>query len=124
MSSRDYIRSVVSANTSLNGQRLGDEVFDPTTNRLFKTIPIDGTQITNREVLLNPGFLPNSILLSNTAGVLSNTPSLSFYTANNTLVTSNYRANGSIIIGNIATSNIATMQFNPTLNSIDFIFSS
>jgi hypothetical protein len=124
MSSRDYIRHVVSANTSINGQKVGDEVYDPTTNKLYKTLAVGGTQVTNSEVLLNPGFLPNSILLTNSSGVLSNTPSLSFYGANNTLVTSNYRANGSIIIGNITTSNIATLQFNSTLNSIDFIFSS
>ena len=53
MSSRDYIRHVVSANTSLNGQRLGDEVYDPTSNRLFKTLPVGGTQVTNVEVLLS-----------------------------------------------------------------------
>jgi hypothetical protein len=53
MSSRDYIRHVVSANTSLNGQRLGDEVYDPTTNKLYKTVPFGGTQVTNVEVLLN-----------------------------------------------------------------------
>ena len=60
MSSRDYIRSVVSANTSINGQRLGDEVFDPTSNRLFKTLPIGGTQTTNAEVLLNGPALANT----------------------------------------------------------------
>ena len=52
MSSRDYIRNVVSANTSINGQKVGDEVYDPTSNRLFKTVPIGGTQVTNAEVLL------------------------------------------------------------------------
>ena len=60
MSSRDYIRSVVSANTSINGQRLGDEVYDPTSNRLFKTVPIGGTQVTNAEVLLNGPALANT----------------------------------------------------------------
>jgi hypothetical protein len=68
MSSRDYIRHVVSANTSLNGQRLGDEVYDPITNRLFKTTPIDGSRVANIEVLLNgPGLANSSISVGNIA---------------------------------------------------------
>jgi hypothetical protein len=66
MSSRDYIRSVVSANTSLNGQRLGDEVYNPTSNRLFKTLPVGGTQVTNVEVLLNgPALASSNISVNN-----------------------------------------------------------
>ena len=60
MSSRDYIKHVVSANTSLNGQRLGDEVYNPITNQLFKTVPVNGTQVTNSEVLLNNAALANN----------------------------------------------------------------
>lgn len=62
MSSRDYIRSVVSANTSINGQRVGDEVYDPTTNKLYKTVPIGGTEVTNSEVLLNNRALANNTI--------------------------------------------------------------
>jgi hypothetical protein len=60
MSSRDYIKHVVSSNTSINGQRVGDEVFDPTSNRLYKTVPVGGTQVTNSEVLLNGPALANT----------------------------------------------------------------
>ena len=68
MSSRDYIRHVVSANTSLNGQRLGDEVFDPISDRLFKTVVIDGSRVANIEVLLNgPGLANSSISVGNIA---------------------------------------------------------
>jgi len=62
MSSRDYIRHVVSANTSVNGQRVGDEVYDPTTNKLYKTVPIGGTEVINSEVLLNNRALANNTI--------------------------------------------------------------
>ncbi len=86
MSSRDYIRSVVSANTSINGQRLGDEVFDPTSNRLFKTLPIGGTQTTNAEVLLNGPALATTTL---TVGRIN----LATYT------TSNSTNTGTLVVG-------------------------
>ena len=92
MSSRDYIRNVVSANTSLNGQRLGDEVFDPISNRLFKTLPIGGTQVTNVEVLLN------------------NLPSLNIAT-NDLTISANQRVLGNVIIdGTLTQRNAATFQ--------------
>ena len=92
MSSRDYIRHVVSANTSLNGQRLGDEVYDPTSNRLFKTLPVGGTQVTNVEVLLN------------------NLPSLNIVT-NNLTISANQRVLGDVIIdGTLTQKNTATFQ--------------
>ena len=51
MSSRDYIKHVVSSNTSINGQRVGDEVYDPVKNKLYKTVPINGTTVDNVELL-------------------------------------------------------------------------
>jgi len=77
MSSRDYIRHVVSANTTINGQRLGDEVYDPTSNRLFKTLPVGGTQVTNVEVLLN-----NSQIVTNNISSIGNISSAGTVSAN------------------------------------------
>ena len=116
MSSRDYIRHVVSANTSINGQRLGDEVYDPTSNRLFKTLPIGGTQVTNAEVLLNGPALATTTLSIGEINA-NNT------TINNTLtVNNNLKVNNTISFSNSTTTNTATILYNATLNSIDFYF--
>jgi hypothetical protein len=58
MSSRDYIKHVVS-NTPVNSPRVGDEYFDPVGNRLYKTVPIGGTVVTNTEMLINGPGLAN-----------------------------------------------------------------
>jgi hypothetical protein len=50
MSSRDYIRHLVSANTAPIGARVGDEYFDPVTNKLFKVLAINGTTVTSTEI--------------------------------------------------------------------------
>ena len=116
MSSRDYIRHVVSANTSINGQRLGDEVYDPTTNKLYKTVPIGGTQVTNSEVLLNGPALATTTL---TVGAIN---------ANNTTITNtltvnnNLKVNNTISFSNSTTTNTATILYNATLKSVDFYF--
>jgi len=55
MSSRDYIRHLV-ANTTPGTTNLGDEVFDPVSNRLYKTIAVDGTGVSSIEV---PVYVPN-----------------------------------------------------------------
>ena len=61
MSSRDYIRVLVS-NTSPAGARVGDEYFDPVSNRLYKTLPIGGSVVTDTELLTNgPGLAAASI---------------------------------------------------------------
>jgi hypothetical protein len=116
MSSRDYIRSVVSANTSLYGQRVGDEVFDPTSNRLFKTLPIGGTTVTNSEVLLNGPALAATTL--SVGGINANNT-----TVTNTLtVNNNLRVNNTISFSNSTTRNTATILYNASLNSVDFYF--
>ena len=89
MSSRDYIRSVVSANTSINGQRVGDEVYDPTTNKLYKTLPIGGTEVTNSEVLLNNRALANNTI---TVGRIN----LSTYTSSNSTNTGTLTVSGGV----------------------------
>ena len=128
MSSRDYIRNVVSANTSINGQRLGDEVYDPTTNRLFKTVPIGGTQVTNAEVLLNGPALANTSI---SVGRIN----LSTYTTSNSTNTGTLTVNGgvgvseSLYVGsrlgfsaNVSNAtSVAYQVYNP-LGSIDVTF--
>jgi hypothetical protein len=59
MSSRDYIRHVVSSNTAPNGARVGDEYFDPIANKLYKILAINGTTVSSIEVLTSPtGGIP------------------------------------------------------------------
>lgn len=51
--------------------------------------------IANTASLLSQsGYTANTILFANTTGYVSNTINLSFVSANNTLITSNVRANG------------------------------
>ena len=35
-------------------------MYDPVTNKLYKTVPVNGTQVTNSEVLLNNAALANN----------------------------------------------------------------
>ena len=128
MSSRDYIRNVVSANTSINGQKVGDEVYDPTSNRLFKTVPIGGTQVTNAEVLLNGPALANTSI---SVGRIN----LSTYATSNSTNTGTLTVNGgvgvseSLYVGsrlgfsaNVSNAtSVAYQVYNP-LGSIDVTF--
>jgi hypothetical protein len=128
MSSRDYIRNVVSANTSINGQRVGDEVYDPTTNKLYKTLPIGGTEVTNSEVLLNNRALANNTI---TVGRIN----LATYTSSNSTNTGTLVVGGgvgvseSLYVGNrmgfsasvANATSVAYQVYNP-LGSIDVTF--
>jgi len=100
MSSRDYIKHVVSANTSLNGQRLGDEVYNPITNQLFKTVPVNGTQVTNSEVLLN-----NAALANNSISV-----------GNLTIGPTRFNKNGTITNYGITTNVLGSVSGNTTID--------
>jgi hypothetical protein len=84
MSSRDYIRHLVSANTAPNGARVGDEYFDPTTNKLFKVLAVNGNAVTSVEVLTSPtGGIPTfAVILAQRAlfGTILNIPSPGVYT--------------------------------------------
>ena len=55
MSSRDYIRHLVSANTAPNGARVGDEYFNPVANKLYKVLAVNGTTVTSTEILIAVG---------------------------------------------------------------------
>lgn len=127
MSSRDYIRNVVSANTSINGQRLGDEVYDPTTNRLFKTVPFGGTEVTNAEVLLNNPALANNTITVGKINLAANLSSNSTNTG--TLVVSGgVGVSDSIYagsrIGFVHANNVSAAYnvYNPATGTIDTIF--
>jgi len=127
MSSRDYIRHVVSANTSINGQRLGDEVYDPTTNKLYKTVPIGGTQTTNTEVLLNGPALANTSI---SVGRIN----LATYVTSNSTNTGTLTVNGGVGVsesmyvgsrmGFVHANNVSAAYnvFNPATGTIDTIF--
>jgi len=63
------------------------------------------------------GYLANSVIFANSTGYFSNTANLQFISSTNTL-----KANGSVVLANTSTTNTATIQYNASLNSIDFIF--
>lgn len=65
MSSRDYIRHLVS-NTAPAGTRAGDEYYDPGSNRLYKTVVVNGTTVVNLEIPIGlAGSIPSySVLLT------------------------------------------------------------
>ena len=127
MSSRDYIKHVVSSNTSINGQKIGDEVFDPTTNRLYKSLVVNGTQVTNAEVLLNGPALANTSIA---VGKIN----LSTYATTNSTNTGTLVVGGgvgvseSLYVGNrvgfVASNNVsaAYQVYNPATGTIDTIF--
>jgi hypothetical protein len=84
MSSRDYIRHLVSANTAPNGARVGDEYFDPIANKLYKVLAVNGTTVTSVEVLTSPtGGIPTytTVLTSKVLfGTVLTIPSNGVYT--------------------------------------------
>jgi hypothetical protein len=128
MSSRDYIKHVVSSNTSINGQRVGDEVFDPTSNRLYKTVPVGGTQVTNSEVLLNGPALANTNITVGRINLNSYTPTNSSNTgtlvvAGGVGVGDNLYVAGRIgFSANVSNSTSAAYQVYNPLGSIDVTF--
>ena len=63
MSSRDYTKHLVS-NTAPTGARVGDEYFDPGSNKLYKTVAINGNVVTNVEVPLNLSITSGPIYTS------------------------------------------------------------
>jgi hypothetical protein len=126
MSSRDYIKHVVLANTSINGQTIGDEVFDPTTNKLYKALVVNGTTVTNAEVLLNGPALANTNI---SVGKIS----LATYQSANSTNTGTLVVGGgvgvsdSVYVGNrigfANTNNISVMYqvYNPATSSFDIV---
>ena len=91
MSSRDYIKHVVSSNTSINGQRVGDEVYDPVRNKLYKTVPINGTTVTNVELLTvsNNNTFANNLYASGVVSGISITSQQGMF-LNSSVITQSY----------------------------------
>lgn len=81
MSSRDYIKHLVANTSSLPGGRtLGDEVFDPTTNKLFKTIAANGRTVSIVQI---PYIEANTVLFTGSGSIVLNTsPTISSQTIN------------------------------------------
>jgi hypothetical protein len=68
VSSRPWIINQTST-TQPTGQQLGDEWYNPTTNRLFKQVAVSGTAVTTSEVLLGGGnVVVGNILNSGASG--------------------------------------------------------
>ena len=94
MSSRPYIIHQVST-TQPTGQQLGDEWYDPVTNRLYKQVAQNGNTVTAAEVVLNTGnpvsfvgnvsaqfFIGNGSLLTGISALTGRTDSVNpFVTA-------------------------------------------
>ena len=126
MSSRDYIRVLVS-NTSPAGARVGDEYFDPGSNRLYQTLPINGTTVTNTEILTNGPALSSTSI--NVGGVRIVNYTLTSNT-NNTgalVVNGGVGVGDSVYVGNrigfaYANSSSAAYQVYNPLGSIDVTF--
>ena len=126
MSSRDYIRVLVS-NTAPAGARVGDEYFDPVANRLYQTLPINGTTVTNTEILTNgPGLAAATINVGkiNIVGTtISNTSN-----GGTLVVSGGVGVSDSVYVGNrigFAYSNTVSAAyqiFNPATGTIDTIF--
>jgi hypothetical protein len=124
MSSRDYLKHIVDVNPA-RAVNAGDEFYNPTTNKLFKTVLVNGTTSTQNEVAFNnPNF--NFDNLKATNATVQNTASTNT-TANNSLTVSGGIGANSIYvasrigIGN-TTSSIIYQTYNPATQTIDTIF--
>lgn len=102
---------------NVGGQlNVSSNIFAPAvyTNGLFYAA--NGLPISTGGGGSSSGYLNNSVIFANTLGYLSNTANLTF---SNTNI---LKVNGSIVVANSLTVNTATIIYNPSNNSIDFIF--
>ena len=126
MSSRDYIRVLVS-NTSPAGARVGDSYFDPVANRLYQTLPINGTTVTNTEILTNgPGLAAASVNVG-TVKIVSYAASSNTNNTGALIVNGGVGVGDSIYVGNrigfaYANSSSAAYQVYNPLGTIDVTF--
>jgi hypothetical protein len=127
MSSRDYIRHVVSANTLPNDARVGDEYFDPVANKLYKVLAINGTTVTSTELLTTGPALANSSINIGKVNLVGYAPTNSANTG--TLVVSGgVGISDSVYVGNrIGFSNtnnisVSYQTYNPATQTIDTFF--
>lgn len=106
MSSRDYTKHLVSSTPPTN-TKVGDEYYDPVTNKLYKKLAVDGTTVTNIELLT-----PTNVVNLDSPQTITGQKTLS-----NIL-----KVNNSIVIANTSTTNNASIIYNAMSNSIDFYF--
>ena len=71
---------------------------------------------------LSSGWLPNAVLFANTTGYLSNTNTLIFTAANNTLATSNVYVSNRVGFVNANNISVVYQVYNANTNSLDTIF--
>jgi hypothetical protein len=93
MASRDYLRHLVSNNAPA-GTRVGDEYYDPISNKLFKTLVVNGTTVSQVEVLLTPA---------------NNTITAAFTSANNRVLKTGDTMTGNLVI--VGTLSATTKSF-------------
>ena len=98
MSSRDYTKHLVSSTPPTN-TKVGDEYYDPVTNKLYKRLATNGTTVNWIEIAP----------ITNTSPILNNITSVSETTQ-------------TLRIANTSTTNTASIIYNGPLNSIDFYF--
>jgi len=67
------------------------------------------------------GYLANTVVVANQTGFISNSTA-QFFAANNTLSSLNFRTTGDIIFTSPLASNYISVEYNPSSNSLDYIF--
>ena len=111
-----FVANTDYTNISITSGTYGNSAYIPVV-----TVSANGRVNTISTIATNAptvsGWSANSVIFANSTGYLSNTSNLTFASTTNTL-----KANALVVIGNTATSNQATLLYNASLNSIDFIF--
>jgi len=126
MSSRDYIRNVIS-NTSPAGARVGDDYYDPGSNRLYKSLPVNGTTVTDVELLTNGPALASTTVNVGKVNIVG-TSSANSTNTGTLVVSGGVGVSDSIYVGNrvgFANSNnisVVYQTYNPATQTIDTIF--
>jgi len=108
MSSKEFVKHYVGTNT-LQPINAGDERYDTSTNKLYKTIVLNGTTLAQSEIAFNSSTF-NFDSLKATNATVSNAVS-----ANSISVTSKIGFANS-------TSSIVYQTYNPATQTIDTIF--
>ena len=108
MSSKEFVKHYIGTNT-LQPINVGDERYDTSTNKLYKTIVLNGTTLTQSEIAFNSSTFNFDSLKATTAAVTG------AVTANSISVTSR------IGFAN-TTSSIVYQTYNPATQTIDTIF--
>lgn len=127
MSSRSYIIHTVS-NTAPSAPNLGDEYYDPNTNKLFKAIAFNGTTVINGEIPItsNPTSFASTVSVAGALTVLGpvlvagnqavNGPAFRAYVDIAQTITSGTQQKVTFGTENFDTnSNFATSRFTPTV---------